>query len=207
MIDSAARLRRALKALAKRCPHMAMAVADVGYPEPRDRDAGFASLLRIIVCQQVSNEAGAAIWRKLEGRLVDVTAEKVIRTRVATLRACGLSRPKVRYAKALAQAITKDGLDIDALASAPDDEVRARLTAVIGIGKWTADIYLMFALGRPDVMPGGDLALAVAAERMMGLSGRPTPVELEDIAERWKPHRTAAAVMLWHYYKRAPLID
>ena len=186
---------------------MAKAIKDVGYPEPRNREAGFANLLRIIVCQQVSNEAGAAIWRKLESRLVDVTAIKVSRVREATLRACGLSRPKVRYAKALAQAITKGELDIDGLGAAPDDEVRAQLTAVVGIGAWTADIYLMFALGRPDVMPGGDLALAVAAERLLGLPARPTPVELESLAERWKPHRTAAAVMLWHYYRRAPLID
>ena len=207
MIDSAARLKRALKALAKRDPAMAKAIDDVGFPEPRDREAGFANLLRIIVCQQVSNQAGAAIWRKLSGRLVDVTPEKVSRCRETTLQACGLSRPKVRYAKALARAITREGLDMAALNEAPDDEVRDRLTAVTGIGAWTADIYLMFALGRPDVMPGGDLALAVAAERMLGLAARPTPVELEAIAERWKPHRSAAAVMLWHYYKRAPLID
>ncbi|MEK9753438.1 MAG: DNA-3-methyladenine glycosylase 2 family protein [Rhodospirillaceae bacterium] len=207
MIDPAARLKRALRALAKRDPVMAKAIDDVGFPEPRDREAGFANLLRIIVCQQVSNEAGAAIWRKLSGRLVDVTPEKVSRSRETSLCACGLSRPKVRYAKALAQAITREGLDMAALETAPDDEVRAKLTAVTGIGAWTADIYLMFALGRPDVMPGGDLALALAAERMLRLPARPTPVELEALAERWKPHRTAAAVMLWHYYRKAPLID
>jgi DNA-3-methyladenine glycosylase II len=207
VIDSAARLKRALRALAKRDPVMAKAIGDVGFPEPRDREAGFANLLRIIVCQQVSNEAGAAIWRKLSGRLVDVTPEKVSRSRETTLRACGLSRAKVRYAKALTQAITREGLDMAALETASDDEVRAQLTAVTGIGDWTADIYLMFALGRPDVMPGGDLALAVAAERMLGLPARPTPVELKALAERWKPHRTAAAVMLWHYYRKAPLID
>lgn len=207
MIDSAAKLKRALKALAKQDPVMARALVDVGFPEPRDREAGFANLLRIIVCQQVSNEAGAAIWRKLHARLVDVTPEKVGRVRETTLRDCGLSRPKVRYAKALARAITKEGLDIEGLAEAPDEDVRARLTAVTGIGAWTADIYLMFALGRPDIMPGGDLALAVAAERLLGLNARPTPVELEALAERWKPYRTAAAIMLWHYYRRAPLID
>ena len=207
MIDSSGKLRRAIRALAKQDETMAAALEQVGFPEPRDREAGFATLLRVIVCQQVSNEAGAAIWRKLEGRLKDVTAQKVARVRETTLRECGLSRPKVRYARALAHAVTKDGLDIDALADASDDAVRERLTAITGIGSWTAEIYLMFALGRPDIMPGGDLALQVAAGRMLGLSHRPTANELVALAERWKPHRTAAAVMLWHYYRRAPLID
>ena len=207
MIESRAKLRRAIRALAKQDDAMALALEQVGFPEPRDREAGFATLLRIIVCQQVSNEAGAAIWRKVEGRLKDVSAEKVGRVREATLRDCGLSRPKVRYARALAHAVTKEGLDIDALADAADDEVFARLTAVTGIGAWTAEIYLMFALGRPDIMPGGDLALAVAAGRLLGLPDRPKPAELVALAERWKPHRTAAAIMLWHYYRRAPLID
>lgn len=207
MIDTTRGLRRALRALAKQCPHMARAIDEIGFPEPRGREAGFACLLRIIVCQQVSNEAGAAIWRKLEKRLVDVTPEKVRRVRETTLRDCGLSRPKVRYAKALAGEITSGNLDVDGLASKSDDEVRAQLTAVTGIGAWTAEIYLMFALGRPDILPGGDLALAVAAQRMLGLAERPSPVELEAEAERWAPYRTAAAIMLWHYYRRAPLID
>jgi DNA-3-methyladenine glycosylase II len=207
VIDSTRALRRALRALAKQCPYMAQAVEDRGFPEPRGREPGFATLLNIIICQQVSKEAGAAIWGKLEHRLGEVSADKVRRTREATLRSCGLSRPKVRYAKALAQEITSGALDLDNITEKNDGEIMAALTAVIGIGVWTAEIYMMFGLGRPDIMPGGDLALAVAAGDMMGLKERPTPKELVEIAERWRPHRTAAAIMLWHCYRRAPIGD
>jgi DNA-3-methyladenine glycosylase II len=186
---------------------MARALDEVGFPEPRGREDGFACLLQIIVCQQVSKEAGAAIWLKLEKRLVDVTVDKVRRVRETTLKSCGLSRPKVRYAKALALAINSGSLNLDGLDNLTDDEVREALTAVTGIGAWTAEIYLMFALGRPDILPSGDLALAVSAQGILGLAERPTPSELEIIAERWAPFRTAAAIMLWHCYRRAPLID
>ncbi len=207
MIDSARQLRRALRALAKQCPHMAGAIEDQGFPEPRDREPGFATLLNIIICQQVSKEAGAAIWGKLEKRLGEVSPDKVRRTRETTLRACGLSRPKVRYAKALAQEITSGALDLDNITEKSDEEIMEALTSVIGIGVWTAEIYMMFGLGRPDIMPGGDLALAVAAGKLIGLKERPSPKELVEIAERWRPHRTAAAIMLWHIYRRAPIGD
>ena len=186
---------------------MARALKEVGFPDPRNRSRGFASLLRIIVCQQVSNEAGAAIWGKLEKRLKDVSADKVLRVREGTLRCCGLSRPKARYAKILAQAINTGELDLNGLNDLSNDEVRAALTAITGIGPWTAEIYLMFALGRPDILPAGDLALAVATKDMFDLDERPRPVQLESIAKRWRPYRTAAAIMLWHYYRRTPLID
>jgi DNA-3-methyladenine glycosylase II len=93
------------------------------------------------------------------------------------------------------------------LAESSDEEIMKALTAVTGIGAWTAEIYMMFGLGRPDIMPGGDLALAVAAGRLLGLDERPSPDELVRLAERWRPHRTAAAIMLWHVYRRAPIGD
>jgi DNA-3-methyladenine glycosylase II len=207
VIDDVRRLRRSLRALAKTCPHMAAAIERDGFPEPRNRDPGFATLLNIIVCQQVSKEAGASIWGKLEKRLGEVTPEKVGRVREGTLRACGLSRPKVRYAKALAREVASGALDLAGLAESSDEEIMKALTAVTGIGAWTAEIYMMFGLGRPDIMPGGDLALAVAAGRLLGLDERPSPDELVRLAERWRPHRTAAAIMLWHVYRRAPIGD
>ena len=184
---------------------MARALELIGFPKPRKYARGYAALLRIIVSQQVSNEAGASIWKKLESRLSDVTAEKVFRVHEKTLRECGLSRPKVRYAKILAQAVKSGELDLKQLELYSDEKVRLVLTKFIGIGPWTAEIYLMFALGRPDVFPSGDLALAIAAKNMLELVEKPDPVELATIAERWRPYRTAASIMLWHYYRCMPL--
>jgi DNA-3-methyladenine glycosylase II len=184
---------------------MKRALETCGRPEPRGRAPGYATLLRTIVDQQVSVQSGAAIWRRLEEGIAEITPEGIIKAGDDTLRACGLSRPKARYARCLADAIVEGSLDLDSLNSLSDAEVMKALTAVIGIGRWTAEIYLMFALGREDVWPGGDVALAASAERLMELEKRPSIDELDQIAERWRPWRTTAAVMLWHYYKRAPL--
>ena len=183
---------------------MERAIKEIGFPKSRKYVGGYAALLRIIVSQQVSNEAGTSIWKKLERRLSDVTAEKVFRVHEKTLRKCGLSRPKVRYAKSLAHAVKSGELDLKQLESYSDEKVRWALTRFIGIGPWTAEIYLMFALGRPDVFPSGDLALAVAVQNMLKLVKKPEPVELATIAERWRPYRTAASIMLWHYYRCMP---
>ena len=207
MIETTRSLRHALRKVAKQCPHMARAIDQRGFPDPRSRAPGFGTLMQAIISQQVSKEAGNAIWNKLETRLKDVTPDKVCRVRETTLRSCGLSRPKVRYAKALATAIRSGELDLDGMERMTDEEARDALTAVTGIGVWTAEIYLMFALGRPDILPSGDLALAVAAQNLLGLKERPKPAELAEIAERWQPHRTAASIMLWHVYRREPLTD
>ncbi|MDD9877543.1 MAG: DNA-3-methyladenine glycosylase 2 family protein [Magnetovibrio sp.] len=207
MSREAARLRRQVRALAKTCPHMAEALEIGGMPPPRDRAGGFATLLRIIVDQQISTHAGAAIWRRLEDRLGHVTPDRVMAVRPATLQKCGLSKSKMTYARNLAGAIRSGDLDMDGLEEMSDADVAKALIAIKGIGTWTAEIYLMFALGRPDVMPAGDLALQVAAGRLMGLAERPTAKQLGEIAERWRPRRTAAAIMLWQYYRRAPLAD
>ena len=176
-------------------------------PAPRDREGGFATILRIIVDQQISVAAGAAIWKRLEDRLGEVTAARVLAVRQPTLQKCGLSRSKIKYARNLALAIKTGSLDLAVLETMSDEEVAKSLTAISGIGTWTAEIYLMFAMGRRDVMPAGDLALAVSAQRLLGLEQRPKPAELREIAERWRPRRTAAAVMLWQYYRIAPLSD
>lgn len=190
-----------LHQLIEQCSFMKKAYLSAGAPLPRTRPDGFATLIRIIVDQQVSVHAGRAIWRKLETGLGTVTPKTVLEASDDTLRGGGLSRPKVRYSRALAHEVVENGLDLEALRSADDVTVMASLTRVTGIGRWTAEIYLMFALGRPDVWPAGDLALAVSAQRLMQLETRPTPKEMDEIAERWRPWRSTAALMLWYYYR------
>jgi len=124
-----------------------------------------------------------------------------------TLQACGLSGQKIRYARELAKAIRSGDLDLEALHKLDDDTAAAQLTQVKGVGTWTAEIYLMFAMGRPDIMPAGDLAIQVAAKNLMGLQERPSIKELRVIAERWAPYRTAAAIMLWQFYRKMPLME
>lgn len=176
-----------------------------GVPEPRIRPPGYATLLRAIVDQQVSVQSGAAIWRRLQEGMVNITPEHVIEAGDDTIRSFGFSRPKARYARCLAHAIIDETLNLDALGAQSDQDAIAALTSITGIGRWTAEVYMMFALGRSDIFPAGDIALAASVERLMGLMERPKIKTLDEIAERWKPQRTAAAVMLWHFYKRAPL--
>lgn len=180
---------------------MARAYADAGAPLPRRRPDGFPALVSSIIGQQVSAHAGAAIQRRVEAGLGSVTAEAVLTKSEDELRSFGLSRPKIKYIRGVAEAVATGELDFDALRHAPDDEVLETLTRLKGIGQWTAEIYLMFALQRPDVMPSGDLALAESAARLMGLKARPKPKELAVIAERWQPWRSTAALMLWYYYR------
>jgi DNA-3-methyladenine glycosylase II len=187
--------------LIERDADMARAYRLVGEPAPRQRPPGFASLLRVIVNQQVSQRASQAIWQRLEDGLGEVSPESVLGRPPRRLREFGLSRAKARYARSLAGMIVSRELDLDRVQRLDDDAARAELIRVPGIGRWTADIYLMFALGRPDVWPSGDLALAVAAARLLGRKRRPTPKELEAIGESWRPWRTAAAAMLWHFYR------
>ncbi|HEV2762017.1 MAG TPA: hypothetical protein VGV38_03400, partial [Pyrinomonadaceae bacterium] len=134
---------------------------------------------------------------KLSGR---VTPRRLLKLDDATLRAAGFSRQKTAYCRHLADALASGRLDLDALARLPDADGRAELLKLKGVGRWTADIYLLMALGRPDVWPEGDLALAVAAQRVKRLAARPTPQELEALAEPWRPLRAVAARLLWHHY-------
>ena len=198
-------MKKSIKVLVAACPDIARAHKLIGTPPARDRDGGFGSLLRIIIDQQVSVQAGAAIWKRVDAGLIDCTPENVMKAGEDALRSFGLSRPKAHYVTCLAEAILSGALDLRELEKADNDVVRAQLTAVKGIGRWTAEIYLMFALGRADVWPAGDLALAEATKRLLNLENRPTPDELDVIAERWQPERTAAAVFLWHCYKKLPL--
>ena len=184
--------------LAAREPRFAQAIARTGPLPLRLRADGFGALLSAIVSQQVSTASADAIWRRLEEAGL-TSAEAVAATGEEDLRACGLSRPKQRYARGLASA----GLDYPALRQAPDEEVIARLIEVPGIGRWTAEIYAMFSLGRADVFAPGDLALQEAARMLFGLDARPGERELRAMAEAWSPWRAVAARILWAYFRVA----
>ncbi len=184
--------------LAAREPRFAEALAVTGPLPLRRKKDGFEPLLGAIVSQQVSVAAADAIWRRL--RAARLTGpRKIMWASDEDLRACGLSRQKIRYARALAEA----RIDFKALRRAPDAEVVARLTEVSGIGVWTAEIYAMFSLGRADVFAPGDLALQESARLLFALGARPKEGAFRDMAEAWAPWRAVAARLLWAYYHHA----
>ena len=180
-------------------PRFARAVEAAGMPPLRRRPQGFAPLLRIIVGQQVSVAAADGIWRRVVAAGVE-TPGQVLAMSDEDLRALGLSRPKVRYARAIAGAITDGSLDLDACAHGSVQDAMAMLTAVTGIGTWTAEIYLMFCVGRADILADKDLALQEGARLLFDLPARPDPKALSAMAQAWSPWRGVAARVLWSYY-------
>jgi DNA-3-methyladenine glycosylase II len=165
----------------------------------RRREAGFPGLARIVVGQQLSVASAAAIWDRFAGSFADLTPAAVRKARLPRLRKAGLSAPKIRALKAIAAACDS-GLDLDALAHAPAEEAHARLTAVHGVGPWTADIYLIFCLGHPDIFPVGDLALRNAVADAYGIETPAAPATIASVAEAWTPWRSVAATLFWAYY-------
>ena len=200
MVTTAEQLRESLDAIAALEPGFAAAIARVGYPLPRVREPGYETLLRTIVGQQVSVAAAASVWRKLEAELgAGCPADILLARDFDALRTCGLSRQKQGYARSLAELVTSGALDLHAL-PADDEEAIAQLVQIKGIGRWSAEIYLLFAEGRPDVWPAGDLAVQIEVGRILGLPERPSERLTREVAERWRPHRGAAAIMAWHHY-------
>ncbi len=198
---SAIQLREGLDALGLIEPRYAKAIETAGYPEPRIKERGYATLLRTIVGQQVSFKAADAVWAKLEAALGDATdPQMVVKSNFDELRACGLSRQKQGYARSLADLVISGELAFDNL-PADDEEAIALLTKVKGIGRWSAEIYLLFAEGRPDIWPAGDLAVQIDVGNVMQLPERPNEKQLRTIAESWRPYRGAAAIFAWHHYK------
>jgi DNA-3-methyladenine glycosylase II len=195
----------ALRALADRDRHIAAALAEIGPPPPRERPPGFASLLRAIVGQQISAAAAAALWTRLGTALDPISAETVARLEIDALRKLGLSRQKALYAQGLARDVLERRIDLDLVPSMDDEAAIAHLIQIKGIGRWSAEVYLLFALGRPDIFPAGDLALAIAMQRLKRLRKRPDPKRLTKLVEPWRPYRGAGAQFLWHYYKAAPV--
>lgn len=193
-------LTEALEDLSARDADIARGLEEVGRPDLRWGDPGFKTLLRAIVSQQISKAAAATVWRRLEEAAGDLAPEPVAALDEDALRAVGLSRQKVSYVHGLAEAVMTGAIDLDGLVGRPDGEVVTELVRLKGIGRWSAEIYLLFALHRPDAFPADDLALMVGAERLKRLAERPNSRRLTEIAESWRPWRGPAALLLWHYY-------
>jgi DNA-3-methyladenine glycosylase II len=186
-------------------PAIAHAIERAGYPEPRIRPRGYQTLLRTIVGQQVSVAAAASVWNKLAALLGDtVPPERLLEADFDALRACGLSRQKQGYARSLAELITTGALDLEAL-PADDEAAIAQLTLIKGIGRWSAEIYLLFAEGRPDILAAGDLAVQAGLHKLFDLPDRPSEKEVRAMAEPWRPHRGAVTLLTWHCYNNPAL--
>jgi DNA-3-methyladenine glycosylase II len=195
----------ALQSLADRDKDIAAALAVIGPPPDRTRPQGFSSLLRAIVGQQISAAAAAALWTRIGAAIDPLVPETVAHMEIDALRRLGLSRPKALYAQGLARDVVDGRIDLALLPALDDEAAIEHLIRIKGIGRWSAEIYLLFALGRADVFPAGDLALAIAMQRLKRLRRRPEPKRLIRLAEPWRPYRGAAAQFLWHYYKAAPV--
>jgi DNA-3-methyladenine glycosylase II len=175
-------------------------VARFGPPPLWAREPGFPTLVLLILEQQVSLASARAAYDRLAAAVGEITPTSILQLDDATLRAAGFSRQKMVYVRHLAAAITEGRLDTHALDKMDDDAVRKALVALKGIGPWTAEVYLLMALRRPDAWPHHDLGLLVAAQEVKALPQRPTPAELEAMAEPWRPYRAVAARILWHHY-------
>jgi DNA-3-methyladenine glycosylase II len=198
-------LRHGLDAIAAREPALARALSIVGYPEPRIRPTGYTTLLRTIVGQQVSVAAAASVWNRLEALLGEgLPPETLLAAEFEALRGCGLSRQKQGYARSLCELVVAGSLDLDNL-PADDEDAIAELVQIKGIGRWSAEIYLLFAEGRPDIWPAGDLAVQAGLHKILGLEARPDEKQTRILAEAWRPHRGAAAIFTWHCYNNAAL--
>jgi DNA-3-methyladenine glycosylase II len=196
-------LRTGIRSLRRKCAILRRAHDLAGDPPLRRREPGFEGLARIIVGQQLSVASATAIWSRVEQTVRPLDALTLAACSDEALRAAGLSGGKVRTLRAISAAVVGGQLDFARLDTAPDDIVHESLRQVSGIGPWTADIYLMFCLGRADAFAAGDLALQVAAAMAADQGDRLTLAELLDMAERWRPWRSVAALLLWNYYKVA----
>lgn len=199
-----ASLTRGLNHLAAADPDLARVLKEHGRPPLWERDEGFGTLVLIMLEQQVSLASARAAYDRLLASVSPLTPESFLALDDAVLKRVGFSRQKIVYVRHLAQFISAGMIDLPALAAMSDDEMRAALTRVKGIGPWTAEIYLLRALRRRDAWPAGDLALAIAAQEVKGLPSRPTPSELDELARPWRPWRAVAARLLWHHYLHRP---
>ena len=205
MVRTTESLHASFDALAAREKAFAKVLDTHGRPEPRVSEPGVETLLRTIVGQQVSVQAARSMWNKLVAKLGQpVDLQSLLKSSDEELREAGLSRQKAGYARSLAGLVLSGELDLAHL-PADDEEAIAHLTRIKGIGRWSAEIYLLFAEGRGDVWPAGDLAVQVEIGKLLGLEERPSEKQLRELAEAWRPHRGAAAVLAWHSYNAPPL--
>jgi len=197
----------ALDHIAAKDKHVATALEQVGYPaERRLGEPSYAHFLRIIVGQQLSVKAAATIFGRVEAALgEDCQPERLLALSDTDLRALGLSHQKIGYARGLSSAVLEGRLRPTALAELPDDAVIEKITALKGFGRWSAEMFLLFSLGRPDVWPADDLAIQAGLHRMKNMRARPDRKRTDAVARRWRPYRGAMAIFVWHYYSNAPL--
>ena len=193
-------LARGARILARRDPDLRRIVREYGPPPMWARRPGFSTLIHIILEQQVSLASAKAAFVRLQAAISPITPHKFLALNAVQLKSIGFSRQKMAYVQNLASAIIENRFDPKTLATLSDDSVREKLIELKGIGQWTADIYLLMCLRRPDVWPHGDLALATAAREVKQLTARPTYDDLDRLAEQWRPWRAVAARLLWHYY-------
>jgi DNA-3-methyladenine glycosylase II len=207
MVRTRESLANSLNALAERERAFAEVLDAHGHPEPRASEPGVETLLRTIVGQQVSVAAARSMWNKLTAKFGQpVDLQKLLDATDEQMREAGMSRQKAGYLRSLAGLVLSGEVDLAHLPE-DDEEAIAQLIKIKGIGRWSAEIYLLFAEGRVDVWPAGDLAVQIEIGKLMGLEGKPTEKQLRELAERWRPHRGAAAVLAWHSYNATPLGD
>lgn len=201
-------LKQNLEQIARNDAHLKQALSQVGYPQERRNNKGFAVFMSIIISQQLSTKAASTI----RGRVIDVVGENFdphsfLSISDEKLRACGLSYQKIRYGRNLCEQVVSDQFVPDQLEGMSDDEAIATITNLLGFGRWSAEMYLLFSLGRPDIWPAGDLAIQEGVRRLKNLPERPKFKEMDGLAEGWRPYRSAMAIFLWHYYSTTPAID
>jgi DNA-3-methyladenine glycosylase II len=190
----------ACKFLAETDPHLMVVYDKCGTPPLWDRPPGFPTLLQIILEQQVSLASAKACFDKLSAHLGEVLPAGLLALSDVKLRTIGFSRQKTAYARHLSEAVIEKRIDLEGLQALPDTDVKDELMKLKGVGQWTSDIYLLMALLRPDVMPKGDIALHAAYQKLTDADARPSSDEFVAMAEKWKPFRSVAARLLWHYY-------
>jgi DNA-3-methyladenine glycosylase II len=199
-----ARIKAQLDQLAEVDADVAVALQQVGYPEPRNRPAGFETLLSTIISQQLSVRAAATIRQRVFASLAEISPRAVIEADPQRLRSAGMSARKVEYATGLASAIVAGDFNPGNLGDLPDHEAIAEITRLRGFGVWSAEIYLMFSLGRPDIFPADDLALQIALQKLKNLQQKPTTRVARELTNIWSPWRSAASLLLWRFYQGAP---
>jgi DNA-3-methyladenine glycosylase II len=195
-----AELNRIVEVLAGREKMFASVVKQYGMPPLWEREPGFPTLMHIILEQQVSLASAKTAFDRLCAAIGPPTPANFLTLDDVQLKTIGFSRQKARYGRELSRAIVEGRLDLEALAKADDDTVRAELIKLPGIGHWTVDVYLLLVLRRPDAFAPSDLALQVSVQRLKKLKARPTPLQVEAMAEKWRPYRAGAARLLWHAY-------
>ena len=201
--ESQSDLEDAMQALVKQDPRLKPILAQTGMPALRQREPGFAGLAHIVCGQQLSTASAAAIWARLSAAFDPLDHEAIRKARADRLGRLGLSAAKIKTLKFIARELAADRLNLDVLANEDVDAAHHALTALHGIGPWTADIYLLFCLGHGDAWPAGDLAVQEAVKIGLGLKERPTAKQMAPLAEPWRPYRGAAAHLWWAYYRVA----